>query len=84
MIGAPTPVWAVQALAGLLEGLDVLPVTRDQLKMLMEGNTCDSIGLFRGMGIQPTPFDAEHLRYLGHTTPLGASYQPRGVGHESS
>ena len=83
LIGVPTPVWVVRALAGLVEGLDILPVTRDQLTMLMEGNTCDSSGLFRGMGIAPTPFDAEHLRYLTNGMVVETSLRPRGVGHES-
>jgi len=83
LIGVPTPVWGVKTLAGMLQGLDVMPVTRDQLTMLMEGNSCDSSGLFRGMGIQPTPFDAKHLRYLTDNA-ADTSFQPRGVSHESS
>jgi len=83
VVGVPAPAWAVQAVAGLLDGLDLLPVTKDQLTMLMEGNTCNSSGLLQGMGIQPTPFDAEHLRYLTNSTAVENSFQPRGVGHES-
>ena len=62
--GLPTPAWAMKTVADLLSGLDILPVTRDQLTMLMEGNTCDASEVFRAYGIDPTPFDAAHLSYL--------------------
>ena len=65
VFGVPTPACAVMTAARLLENSAVLPVTRDQIRMLMEGNTCDSSQCFREFGIEPTTFDAEHLRYLG-------------------
>jgi len=65
VFGLPTPAWAVKAAAGLLEGWDIMPVTRDQMSMLMEGNTCDSAALFQEFEIDPIPFEAEHLQYLG-------------------
>ena len=64
VFGLPTPAWAVKTAAMLLGGLDILPITRDQISMLMEGNTCDSSEIFREFGIDPIPFDAEHLSYL--------------------
>ncbi len=64
VFGLPSPAWAVKAAAALLEGWDFMPVTRDQMTMLMEGNTCDSAALFREFDIDPIPFDAEHLQYL--------------------
>ncbi len=64
VFGLPTPAWVVKTVAGLLDGLDILPVTRDQMSMLMEGNSCDSAALFREFGIDPIPFEAEHLQYL--------------------
>jgi uncharacterized protein YbjT (DUF2867 family) len=62
--GLPAPVWAVKLAAGLFERFEFFPVTRDQISMLMEGNTCDSSAVFSDFGIQPTPFDEEHLAYL--------------------
>jgi len=78
VFGLPTPAWAVKTVAGLLDGLDILPVTRDQMSMLMEGNTCDSAGLFREFGIDPIPFEAEHLQYLNTppTTQPGFRHEP--------
>jgi NADH dehydrogenase len=54
----------VIALASLLQRFDFFPVTRDQLVMLMEGNTGDSSEVFRRLGIDPTRFDAAALAYL--------------------
>ena len=64
VFGIPTPAWTVKIVAGLLASTDILPVTRDQITMLMEGNTCDSSAVFARLGIDPIPFDAEHLQYL--------------------
>lgn len=62
--GVPVPAWAMKTVADLLAGTDILPVTRDQLTMLMEGNTCESSAIFREFGIDPVRFDAENLDYL--------------------
>jgi uncharacterized protein YbjT (DUF2867 family) len=59
----PVPAFGVSTAALLLERFESFPLTRDQLKMLLEGNTCSSDDL-RGLGIEPTPFDVEHLAYL--------------------
>ncbi len=64
VFGFPTPAWAVKVVAGLLDGLDILPVTGDQISMLVEGNTCNSADVFRDFNIDPIPFDTEHLQYL--------------------
>ncbi len=64
VLGVPTPAWAVKAVATVLGDSDIMPVTREQISMLMEGNSCDSSGLFQSFGISPVPFDAAHLRYL--------------------
>ena len=42
----PAPVFAVQAVASLFERFSWFPVTKDQLTMLVQGNTCDSDRLF--------------------------------------
>ena len=64
VFGLPTPAWAIKVVADLLAGTDILPVTRDQITMLMEGNTCDASDLFRANGIEPVPFNAANLQYL--------------------
>jgi len=64
VVGLPTPAAAVWAVARLLDLLDLLPVTADQITMLMEGNTCDATALLATYGIEPIPFDAPHLAYL--------------------
>ena len=59
----PTPAWAVSVAAGLLERYPDFPLTRDQLRMLLEGNTCSDESL-RALGITPRPFDLDTLSYL--------------------
>ena len=49
--------------ATLLDRFPSFPVTRDQLQMLLEGNTCGD-GAFALLGIEPTPFGPEQLGYL--------------------
>jgi len=66
--GVPTPAWVMKTIADLLAGLDILPVTRDQLTMLLEGNTCDSSAIFEEFGIDPVPFEAATLSYLRGTS----------------
>ena len=71
VLGVPTPAWSVKAVAGLLASTDIMPVTRDQITMLMEGNTCDASEIFSHFGITPIPFDAEHLQYLNKASATG-------------
>jgi NADH dehydrogenase len=59
----PVPAMGVSAVAMLLDRFESFPVTRDQLQMLLEGNTCGD-GAFALLGIEPTPFNAEQLGYL--------------------
>ncbi len=61
----PAPATAISAAAKLLDQFEFFPLTRDQLNMLMEGNTCpdEAFSLF---GITPRPFDPDHLAYLSH------------------
>ncbi len=64
----PMPVGLMQVAAFLLDWAPVFPVTRDQLTMLAEGNTVDPSVLPGITGRTPTPFTAEHLRYLKPVT----------------
>jgi hypothetical protein len=54
----------VQAVASLFERFSWFPVTKDQLTMLVQGNTCDSDRLFSENDIRPIAFSSENLSYL--------------------
>ena len=60
----PAPVEPIKLAATLLEWLPFFPITKDQLTMLLEGNTCDSSSTFDEFKIQPTEFSVESLSYL--------------------
>lgn len=59
----PAPALGVMAAAALLERFEDFPITRDQIKMLLEGNSCGPQDL-RSLGIQPRAFAAAELQYL--------------------
>lgn len=60
----PVPVLPVKLAAGLLGRFGWFPVTRDQLDMLVAGNTVASRRAFERLGIEPAPFSVERLAYL--------------------
>jgi len=60
----PVPAVFFKAVAALLDRFSFFPITRDQLAMLMEGNTCDSSEAFKLFGIDPIPFTTDNLMYL--------------------
>ncbi|UCH63634.1 MAG: complex I NDUFA9 subunit family protein [Fidelibacterota bacterium] len=60
----PVPAGFVKAVAALFDRFTSFPITRDQLTMLMEGNTCDSSEVFKLFDIDPIPFTIDNLRYL--------------------
>ncbi|MDQ2695582.1 MAG: NAD(P)H-binding protein [Pseudomonadota bacterium] len=60
----PVPVLGIKGAAAMLEQFDFFPVTRDQIVMLMEGNTCDSTEVFDLFQITPGRFNADSLAYL--------------------
>ena len=59
----PAPALGVMAAAALLDRFEAFPVTRDQVRMLLEGNTCPAEDLVK-LGIDPKPFSGEALHYL--------------------
>lgn len=63
-VAVPVPAFGVKWAAAVMEGFPFFPITRDQITMLMEGNTCDSSEVFALFGITPTRFDRETLAYL--------------------
>jgi NADH dehydrogenase len=59
----PAPAMVLEPVAAVLGRFSWFPVTRDQLRMLLAGNTCGDNGLTR-LGITPRPFDQTALDYL--------------------
>lgn len=60
----PMPVALMKFGAALFDWLPFFPVTRDQLRMLVDGNTASPDELRRLIGREPMPFTPENLRYL--------------------
>lgn len=54
----------LRPVASVLERFEFFPLTRDQITMLMEGNTCDSTEVFELFNRQPIAFDEHALAYL--------------------
>lgn len=63
-LAVPVPAFHVRLAAAVFERFDFFPVTRDQLTMLLEGNTCDASEFYESLGIDPVPFDKDSLAYL--------------------
>lgn len=60
----PAPVGAIRAVATLLDRFEWFPVTRAQLRMLLEGNACDGREAWTLFDIEPKRFVAGNLGYL--------------------
>ena len=60
----PMPVAVMRFAATLFDWLPFFPVTRDQLQMLVDGNTASPDELRRIIGREPRAFTAEDLSYL--------------------
>jgi uncharacterized protein YbjT (DUF2867 family) len=67
----PVPVVPVKLAAGILDRFPFFPVTRDQLDMLVSGNTVASRRAFDLLRIEPAPFSVERLAYLRDGQPSG-------------
>jgi NADH dehydrogenase len=50
------PVWPVRLMAGLLGRFAWFPVTKGQIRMLQEGNTCDPGAFYQDFGLSPISF----------------------------
>lgn len=61
----PVPACAVSAAASVLQRFESFPITKDQIRMLMEGNTCTVDDLLE-LGIEPRAFSTENLAYLNN------------------
>jgi uncharacterized protein YbjT (DUF2867 family) len=62
----PAPALGVMAAAVLLDRFEAFPITRDQVRMLLEGNACPVDDLVK-LGIDPQHFSAETLHYLNES-----------------
>jgi len=62
----PVPALGVSTIAAVFDRFESFPVTRDQIQMLLEGNTCGD-GAFALLGIEPTPFGSDQLQYLSRS-----------------
>jgi len=60
----PAPVMPIKILASLFDRFSFFPITRDQITMLLEGNTCESKDLFNTFEITPISFNPKNLSYL--------------------
>ena len=60
----PVPAAAPGLAASLLERFPWFPISRDQIRMLLAGNTCRGDAIFELLGIAPRSFSPEHLGYL--------------------
>jgi NADH dehydrogenase len=63
----PVPAAAPGLAASLLDRFPWFPISRDQIRMLLAGNTCRGDVIFDLCGIKPKPFIAENLGYLNGT-----------------
>ncbi|KAA6184325.1 NAD(P)H-binding protein [Thiohalocapsa marina] len=61
----PAPASLIAPVAGLMDRFSWFPITRDQLIMLLAGNTCADDGFAR-LGLTPRPFDQQTLAYLNN------------------
>ena len=60
----PAPVMPIKLAASIFERFPFFPITKDQLTMLLEGNTCDSTSTFKDFEVDPISFSIENLEYL--------------------
>jgi len=50
------PLFIIKPMIKLLEGFDKFPITDDQLKMLIEGNVCDTTAWAETFGLEPQSY----------------------------
>ena len=60
----PAPVTPIKLVANIFDRFPFFPITKDQLTMLLEGNTCDSTNSFKDFEVDPISFSIENLEYL--------------------
>lgn len=60
------PLAAVRLLVHTLGRTGLLPITPEQLTMLVEGNTCDPSTFYRDFDVAQVPFTPETIAYVRH------------------
>ena len=60
----PQPLWLMRPAVKTLGRIGLIPITSDQLEMLVEGNTCDSSAFYRDFDVVFRPFIPENLQYI--------------------
>ena len=58
------PVFIMNTMAEMFDWLPFFPVTKEQITMLIEGNTCDERPFFEYFDIQPVGFKEGILKYI--------------------
>jgi NADH dehydrogenase len=58
------PVWTMRLFAGMFGRFAWFPLTSGQLRMLLEGNTCDPTPFYRDFGLTPVSFKEGLSGYL--------------------
>lgn len=65
------PLWLMRPVIRMLEGFSAFPITRDQLAMLLEGNTCNPAAWSAAFGFKPTPLGDGLKAMLGEKLSSG-------------
>ena len=60
----PAPALFIGTLALFLDRFEWFPISRDQINMLIEGNTCNSDRIFKRYNIKSIKFESKNLDYL--------------------
>ena len=60
----PVPALFVITIALFLDRFEWFPISRDQIVMLLESNTCNSNAIFKRYNINPIKFESKNLNYL--------------------
>jgi uncharacterized protein YbjT (DUF2867 family) len=58
------PVWCMRFAANLCGRFRWFPLTPGQLRMLLEGNTCDPTAFYQDFGLEPISFEVGLAQYL--------------------
>lgn len=64
-LAVPAPAEILKIVAGVLDQQAWFPITRDQIVMLLEGNTCSDTSAWQVFEVTPKRFALENLTYLG-------------------
>jgi len=57
--------WSLRLLAGLFGRFPWFPLTTGQIRMLLEGNTCDPTAFYQDFGLEAVSFKEGLEHYLG-------------------